>query len=278
VTDARSIATTDGVEVAVHDLGGSGEPLLVLHATGFHGRAYAPLAAGLTDRYRVLALDQRGHGDAVTPAAADLHWSRMADDLLDVIDALDLGPGLRCVGHSMGGAVILSAALTRSGAVRSAWLFEPIVFPDPTEMGIEPASDPLADGARRRRNDFSSRAEARERYAAKPPMAAFTPAALDAYVDHGFVDTDDGVSLKCPGEQEARVYEGNDMSVFARLTAVEAAVHVVGSGDGGPPAQIAPLIADAVPGARFARWDDTTHFAPFEDPGRCAAAIGAALS
>ena len=36
--------TPDGVTVALHDLGGDGPPALLVHATGFHGRALGPLA------------------------------------------------------------------------------------------------------------------------------------------------------------------------------------------------------------------------------------------
>jgi hypothetical protein len=46
-----TVRSTDGVELAVHDLGGEGPVLLVSHATGFHGRCYLPLATHLATRF-----------------------------------------------------------------------------------------------------------------------------------------------------------------------------------------------------------------------------------
>ncbi|MBA2436887.1 MAG: alpha/beta hydrolase, partial [Acidimicrobiia bacterium] len=39
------VTTTDGVDIAVHDLGGRGRPLVLAHATGLHGLVWQPLAA-----------------------------------------------------------------------------------------------------------------------------------------------------------------------------------------------------------------------------------------
>jgi pimeloyl-ACP methyl ester carboxylesterase len=65
------IASTQGVRVALHDLGGPDDPtapvLLFAHATGFCGQVWEPTAAPLTDRYRCLAIDLRGHGVSETP-------------------------------------------------------------------------------------------------------------------------------------------------------------------------------------------------------------------
>jgi esterase len=65
------IPTRDGVRIAVHDFGGPGDPdaaaLLFCHANGFHGLVWEPTAALLTDRYRCLAVDLRGHGLSESP-------------------------------------------------------------------------------------------------------------------------------------------------------------------------------------------------------------------
>ena len=41
----------------------AGPPLLMLHATGLCAAPWQPIARRLAARYRVLAFDQRGHGD-----------------------------------------------------------------------------------------------------------------------------------------------------------------------------------------------------------------------
>ena len=54
------VRTPDGIDVAVHDLGGTGPVLLFAHATGFHGRVWQPLADRLGDMFHCIAIDFRG--------------------------------------------------------------------------------------------------------------------------------------------------------------------------------------------------------------------------
>ncbi len=268
------IESTDGVRVALHDLGGDGPPLLFLHATGFHGRCYQQIANRLHDRFHVWAPDLRGHGDSITPDIA-LAWSGMADDALAVIDHLAPAGPIHACGHSMGGATVMAAEVRRPRTIAAAWLYEPILFP----RGHETRSreNPLAEGARRRRHDFRSIDEVLERYAGKGPFSAVDPAALRDYVTHGFRATAEGVTLKTTGENEARTFEGIDLNVFASLDAVHCPVTVVGSGDRMPPAIVAPEVAGALPNSTLTPWLDRSHFGPFEDPVRAAAEIRIAL-
>jgi 8-oxo-dGTP diphosphatase len=80
---------------------GAGRPLLLLHGTGDNARTWDLLAPGLAKSFRVLAMDQRGHGDsdwAVPPAYRCEDYLR---DLSVAIDILGLD-GLILLGHSMG--------------------------------------------------------------------------------------------------------------------------------------------------------------------------------
>ena len=114
------VRSTDGVEVAVHDLGGDGPPLLLAHAAGFCGGALAPLATRLGTRFHCWALDFRGHGDTVTPLDVDYAWSGRADDGLAAGDRLGL-EGARGFGHSAGGAALLDAGARWPGAFTALW-------------------------------------------------------------------------------------------------------------------------------------------------------------
>jgi pimeloyl-ACP methyl ester carboxylesterase len=63
------VTSSDGLHVAVHDLGGDGPPLLLSHATGFNGPVFAPLAHALAGRFHCWAMDHRGHGSSERPTA-----------------------------------------------------------------------------------------------------------------------------------------------------------------------------------------------------------------
>lgn len=90
---------------------GSGPVVLLIHGAGLADTVWAYQFRDLGDRYRLVAVDLRGHGESrsgyegVTIAA-------MADDLADVLTSLDLCPRL-LVGHSMGGMTILRLARRR---------------------------------------------------------------------------------------------------------------------------------------------------------------------
>jgi len=209
---AVRVASTDGVTLAVHDLGGAGPTLLLCHATGFHGMVMAPLAAALSSRFRVVALDFRGHGGSGRPPVeVGYGWSGFGDDVLATVAALagrpDIGPGpVLAMGHSMGGATLFLAEQFQPGTFAGLYCFEPIVFP-PGAGPAEGGDDHLVEASRRRRQVFASRDEAYANFAAKAPLSALTPDALRAYVDHGFVDCDDGtVTLACRREDEADIY------------------------------------------------------------------------
>ena len=275
----RPVSSTDGVTLALHDLGGDGPPVLLCHPTGFLAMTWAPLAAELADAAHCWALDFRGHGDSDAPASGDYDWARMADDVLAVADDLGLR-GARGAGHSMGGAALVMAEQRRPGTFSRLWLYEPII--PPTGAGGRQRPNLMADAARRRRPLFPDRESAYGNFAAKPPLDTLAPAALRAYVDFGLRDVpgdgDGAVELKCRPEVEALVFDGGmEQPTFDRLGEVGSRVTVATSGDGVGPALFAPAIVDKLTDAVLERHHELTHFGPMEDPAGMAAAVRAAL-
>ncbi len=267
----RFVPSTDDVDVALHDLGGEGPVLVFVHATGFHGHCYLPVAEVLADRYHSYAVDLRGHGDSRIPDGLSMVWRGMGEDLAAAVRALDAGT-VYGVGHSMGGASIVLAALDDPSLFRAAWLFEPIV--PPTVMQPPSGENSLVESARRRREVFDSFDAVFERYSSRPPFNAVDPAALRAYVDYGFEPLDDGtVRLKCRGATEARVFENSMNGAYERLGSLQLPTAVAQSGDGGFPAQLAPGAAARMPHGTLLTFGDLTHFGPFQDPAGCAASI-----
>ncbi len=270
------VPSTSGVELAVHDLGGHGRPLLVSHATGFHGRCYLPMAAALADRCHSIGFDYRGHGDTPRPDGP-VDWERYGDDAVAIGRAMHDAAGgpVDAFGHSMGGACLLMAAHRAPGLFRRLVVFEPIVFPP---AGIRPQGDesPLAAGARRRRAVFPSYEAAIENFAAKPPLRSFTREALDAYVRHGFRLGEDGqVHLKCLPDTEAATFEmGGVHRTWDALPEIDLPVLVV-SGVVSPmqPSSIAAGVAERLPSSRYLELPEFDHFAPMTHPDEMAAIV-----
>src|SRR5437899_2686145 len=78
--------------------------LLLLHGVTGHARTWDEEAAALASRYRVLALDQRGHGDSDPSPNADYTVATMSADVAALADSLGLDR-VSIVGLSMWGRV-----------------------------------------------------------------------------------------------------------------------------------------------------------------------------
>ena len=266
------VTSTDGVEVATHDYGGSGPHVIFCHATGFHGRYWDPICTLLSQEFHCVSLDFRGHGDSSVPLDLSMDWNGMAQDLLSVVSHFKLESTL-AVGHSMGGSSILLAEQIQPLTFQTAWLFEPIVISPEIFTNKNSKGGGLAASARKRKEIFSSREEAYERYSSRPPFSGVDPDALWAYVSYGFREYDDGVILKCRGEIEAKVFESSVTTIYENLASVKTNVIVAGGGDQEGPAQIAPNVAEALPNGRYEIFSQLTHFAPMENPKLIAAKI-----
>ncbi|MPY95266.1 MAG: alpha/beta fold hydrolase [Acidimicrobiia bacterium] len=270
--------STDGVVVAVHELGGDGEPLLFVHATMLCGRIWEPVTAHL-DGFHAIAPDMRGHGLSTLPGGASVDWRDIASDVLAVIDHLGLDQP-RAVGHSMGAACLLLAELARPATFAQLWLYDPVVRPATASIGapdgLTDTERYLAGGARRRRATFPSRQAAFENFSAKPPLDQVTAEARQAYVEHAFAAQEDGsVTLRCRPEVEAEVYEtGARHGAFERLGEVRCPTAVAhGFPEEGRPSSYAPEVASRLAAGREVVFEHLGHFGPFEAPDLVAASI-----
>lgn len=287
----HEVESTNGVTVAAYDFGGPGPAMVFCHATGFHSRVWDPIITELDGACRAVSIDLRGHGESVVPDGVSYDWNGAGEDVLAVIDHLELGTVVG-VGHSFGGASLLVAEVKRPGTISAGWLYEPIVVK--AEQERQP--NPLAIGARRRREIFPSRDDAFERYMSRPPFGNCDPAPIRRYVDYGFrtmstqeIDTEQAalvaagstftipagsVILKCRGEIEAAVFdEAASPNLTPDLPTVQSRITVVASGDADLPALVAAPTAELLPNGTLVTEPNLTHFGPFEQPAAMAESI-----
>ncbi len=268
----ETVASTDGVTLRLHDLGGDGPLLLLTHATGFCGPVWAPVAEVLAQRFHCVSFDFRAHGASTRPNRP-MAWDGMAQDVVAVVEALSPDAAVPAVGHSMGAAVLALAEAARPGTIERAWTFEPILFQrEPGSAGPDPS--PISEGARRRRAVFADRAEVVERYRSKLPLSVLDERALAAYVQHGFRDLEDGtVTLSCRPEDEAGVFEHHETDAPTALAQLRIPFLIAVSGDGQRPAEAGQAVAAANPHLELVSYDELTHFGPLQDPDGLAADI-----
>ncbi len=112
----RHFLAVNGKRVAYLDFGGVGSPLLALHGHFSCARTFAGLADALRDSWRIIALDQRGHGWSDIPD--DYSREAYINDLVAVIEHLKLDPVV-VLGHSLGGLNAYQLAARRPNIVRA---------------------------------------------------------------------------------------------------------------------------------------------------------------
>ncbi len=277
--------TTDGIEVAVYDFGGSGDDLLLVHATGFCAEVLGPLARLLGDRFHCWGLDLRAQGRSDRPPDDDFEWSGFMIDVLSAVDHLGLEHPVG-FGHSCGGASVLLAEESAPGTFSSLYCFEPVVFPSPIGPNVF-ERNPLSKSARKRRETFPSAEDAIENFSSKPPFGDLDPEVLRIYVESGFElipesEGGDGrsIRLRCRREDEAQIYaHGAAHGAFEHLGSVGCHV-TLACGENTDAFGLSFLEADAgeLSSSTVEVIPGVGHFGPLQRPSVVAASVGDALN
>ena len=98
-------------QVICYEKTGEGTPVILIHGNKEDHHIFDELVEIMSREHTVYAMDSRGHGESATPK--EYHYSDMADDVINLIDALDIiSPAL--VGYSDGGIVALLVAIRAS--------------------------------------------------------------------------------------------------------------------------------------------------------------------
>jgi pimeloyl-ACP methyl ester carboxylesterase len=105
-----------GLALSYLDSGGDGQPLIALHAHWMEAVTYTQLAAALAPAWRVVALDQRGHG--YSDHARSYAREDYLGDLLAFLDHLGLDAAV-VLGNSLGGTNAYQFAARHPDRVRA---------------------------------------------------------------------------------------------------------------------------------------------------------------
>jgi pimeloyl-ACP methyl ester carboxylesterase len=120
------VRLSDGAETTVQQWGECGPLVACVHGLSASRRGWARIAEHLADRYRVVAYDQRGHGDS--PVKGPMMLERSVADLADVVASLG-EPVDALMGHSWGGAVAVVAG--RQLDVSRVVAIDPMLYVEP---------------------------------------------------------------------------------------------------------------------------------------------------
>lgn len=194
--------------------GGTGTPLVFLHANGFPPECYQPLLQLLATRYRTRAMYLRPLWPEAQPEDVD-DWQILSRDLLRFLDEQGWDKVI-AVGHSMGAVAALRAALWAPERFAALALLEPVLLPRHVmlewrlvrSLGLGERLHPLIPGALKRQREFASLESAFERYRARPIFRYFSDEALRIYIAGMTTGSPGkGFRLTYSPEWEARIYD-----------------------------------------------------------------------
>ena len=247
------------------------------HATGFNAETYARLLDDLDASLAVYLMDARGHG--LSTATADprkLHnWRPYREDLEAFIETLPQPVVLG--GHSMGATVSMELAAARPDLVGGLVLIDPVIVP-PAQIPMLAVARtfrlahrlvPIAQMAARRRMEFPSRQAAVENYVGKGPFRTWPREWIEAYVEGGTVENDDGtVRLSCDRAWESRTFAMATTNPYRALRKVRCPITLFTREHSGPPFPRASREAfmRCRPETQLLVLEDVTHFMAMERP------------
>jgi esterase len=110
VQPTSKFVSINGLRLHYLEWGKAGNPVVVcVHGYTSSAQAFNGLARHLQDRFHVLAMDVRGHGESEWWATGAYEYADQAGDLAAFVDRFDL-PRFALIGTSMGGIIAMTYA------------------------------------------------------------------------------------------------------------------------------------------------------------------------
>jgi 3-oxoadipate enol-lactonase len=246
-------------DIAVR-VAGEGPTVLFLHGIGGNSLNWLAQLEDFGRDFKVAAWDARGYGESGGAVAS---FEQFADDATEVIAALG-GPA-HVVGLSMGGRIALDLVKRHRGSVRSLTLANTsagsseTASPEKVEAFLALRLKPLVE-------DGLNPADIAERIVEGVEGPNIAPEALEALIDsHRRLHKDGYIAAM-------RAVTG--FTAFPDFAAIDVPTLVLTASEDrvAPPAH-AKLMADRIPGARFAAIEGSGHISNIEAPEAFNAAL-----
>jgi len=255
---ARRVDLDTGVSLAFVEQGDrSGRPVLLLHPWGESLRCFDRLAPLLPASFHVLAVDQRGHGDADKPADG-YGLESLGKDVEAFMDAVGL-PSAVLAGSSSGGYVAQQVAMRSPDRVDGL-----VLIGSPRSL--------------RGRPEFADEVER----LTDPVDAAWVRGFLEAFpllhdVPEWYVEDRVSEACRIPAEVWQASLAGLATSAAPIETGPISAPTLIlwGDRDGLLAPEGQQALAAAIPGARLLVYEGVGHLVLWEQPERVAADLAA---
>lgn len=182
---SHRVKASPDLELHVLEWSREGVPLVLLHGHGNEAHLWDDFVPSVAEHYRVLAVDQRGHGDSDWDAEGRYDAETMADDLEAILAHFEIDRFV-LIGFSMGGRV--SMAFCGRHPERLAGLVLVDIAPELDARGIARIGNEMSE---QRAPVFTSIEEYARMLSLNYP--AGQPAALHRMAKYGLRQREDGL-------------------------------------------------------------------------------------
>ncbi|WP_348827929.1 alpha/beta hydrolase [Halomonas sp. RT37] len=249
----------EGHRLAYKEMG-QGQPLLLIHGIPTNKLMWRHVMPELARQYRVIAPDMLNYGESDMPTDADVSISAQARLLVKLMDALGV-PSADIVSHDIGGGVSQLIAVNHPERIRRQVLIDSVCFdswPIPEfkqmlEPGVE-ASTSVEEFIATMR-DFM-------------PKGVHDPEAATERLKEIYVEPWNSAEGKAAFFRNIRrLNKEYTQAIAGELKNLEIATLVLwGDKDNFQKPDYAPMLADAIPGARLEWIKDAGHWVTDEQP------------
>jgi pimeloyl-ACP methyl ester carboxylesterase len=197
----------NGIRLHYLDWGGEGPALIFLTGMGSSAYIYSKFAPRFTDRFRVLALTRRGHGDSDYPETG-YDADTLTEDIRQFMDQLNIERAV-LAGHSLAGVELTHFAATHPARVKKLIYLE--ALDDRRRERVFLEQDPLRNVQIKRKE--SSPPRTFEEYIANvkrdvPEFAAIWSELWEEEFSHGVKANEEGVFIdRMPASVEKMIVE-----------------------------------------------------------------------
>ena len=253
----RSVAVGD-LFLSFLEWGTAGRPVLCfLHGGSAHAHWFDLVAPPFTDRFHVIALDQRGHGESEWAKPPAYATENFAADLLGFVDALGFAR-VTLIGHSMGGHNAMSFSAWHPDRVRA------LVIIDSRPMIPTDRLDRLRRRGERTLRPYPSREAAAQSFRLVPRETNADPALLAHMGAAGVVKRDGAWVYRFDPASNAERRPVDAWTLLDRITAPT----LIARGELSPvlPRDMADKLRSAIRGASLVEIPASYHHVTLDNP------------
>jgi pimeloyl-ACP methyl ester carboxylesterase len=253
----RSVAVGD-LFLSFLEWGTAGRPVLCfLHGGSAHAHWFDIVAPPFTDRFHVIALDQRGHGESEWAKPPAYATENFAADLLGFVDALGFAR-VTLIGHSMGGHNAMSFSAWHPDRVRA------LVIIDSRPMIPTDRLDRLRRRGERTLRPYPSREAAAQSFRLVPRETNADPALLAHMGAAGVVERDGAWVYRFDPASNAERRPVDAWTLLDRITAPT----LIARGELSPvlPRDMADKLRSAIRGASLVEIPASYHHVTLDNP------------